>query len=1073
MYKACFYDKSTRICHVWDDKLGHREIEYEKYAYTYGNGPYLSMFGDSLAKITGDEIQHYHNSQLFEADVNPETRTIIDNYLDEDTVPEGFTIINFDIEVETESDYLDVWKANNEITSIALTDNISGDYVVLILDKDNRTEYRKKGNVEVIPFDNEKQMLQVFIDKWNEINPDAITGWNIQSFDVPYLLNRIKTLFHGTKRHELSKIDKIYYDKTYNEYRIPGVSTLDYMLLYKQYTFGEKSSYSLNNIANHEIGKTKIEYDGNLDDLFRTDIEKFIEYNLTDVKLVKELDDKLKFIDLAISIAHICHVPYEQIYMSSRVLDGAILTYLKRKNLVAPNKKPKIELKVLNTIERGDKIVTVDKVIPSHFPRKGVVRVSLEKQSPVEFTYDGYDGNTIYLTEPAKSMRRIGSFVSYKFEGAYVEDPNVGRYKWLYSIDLESLYPSIIRTLGISPETKQGRIIGWRDFYFMGDFDKYIEDLENGNLFSYLSSQKSIKIQTPEKVVEMETGEFINLVKTNKLKIAGNGAIYRTDIEGIIPSILTDWFNKRKVYKSSMKEAKENNNRDLAQFYDRYQQVQKVLLNSMYGVLGLPTFRFYDLDNAEAVTLTGQDIIKFSQRAINRKYKEQNFNDDTYVIYSDTDSVSGDSTVHSWDHGSIPISELWGILDSDEKHYYKKYNRDGRQFIHPKYIKLPYHDEKYRSVKYGRVEYIERHKVKKKMYRVMTNYGKWVDITEDHSIMVMNFDDPKKQMFEIRPEDIVPNYHQVYIANHYVLYDKVVSVEDLGEVDDWVYDVGMRESPNTFFANDILVHNSVYVRFPSNDWSMDEMIKFSGKIEIFINDKLKQFAKYHLNSDESYLNFKREKISESGFWLAKKRYAQRVKWDEGFEKNTVSVTGLDVVRSSFPKEFKEFMMDILHDILFFESEETIKQKIRDFVSTFPNVPYWDLARNSAVKKIDDYEIKYRQISQFKTGTPIAVKAALAYNRLLKYFKCDYKYTPIGYVDKIKYVILSKNPYNFETLAFKGDNDPPQIKQILEQYANKDAMFENELEGKLKQFYEALKWEYVSPYNAASDDFFNF
>lgn len=1072
MYKACFYDKSTRICHVWDDKLGHREIPYQKYAYTYGDGSYKSMFGDSLIKITGEEIRKYHTSQLFEGDVNPETRTLIDNYLNDDETPEGFTVLNFDIEVETESDYLDEWKANNEIISIALTDNITEDYVVYVLDKDSRVEYKKYKNVEVIPFSSERQMLQAFIDKWNEINPDAITGWNIQKFDVPYLLNRIKRLWHSTKVAELSKIDKIYYDKEYNEYRIPGVSTLDYMKLYKNYTLGERSSYSLKNISQDEIGKTKVEYQGNLNDLFREDIEKFIEYNLTDVKLVKELDDKLKFIDLAISIAHICHVPYEQVYTSSRVLDGAILTYLKRQNLVAPNKKPKIELKLSESLVKGQNQLIVDKIIPSHFPQKGTLKV-FEKSNIREIEYTGYDKNIIYLKEPAQYTRKTGSDVHYKFEGAYVEDPIAGRYKWTYSIDLESLYPSIIRTLNISPECKQGRIVGWRDIYFMRDYDKFIGDLEQNKLFSFLENVESIKIQTSEKVVEMETQRFINLVKTNKLKIAGNGTVYRTDIEGVIPSILTEWFNKRKQFKAEMKKAKNAGDVETANFYDRYQQVQKVLLNSMYGVLGLPTFRFYDLDNAEAVTLTGQDIIKFSQKSINRKYKEQNFKDNTYVVYSDTDSVSGDSTVHSWDHGSIPIKELWDILDSDDKHYYKKYTKDGREFIHPKYIKFPYHDEIYRSVKYGTVDYIERHKVKKKMFRVLTNYGKWVDVTEDHSIMVMNFSDPKKRMIEVKPQDIRVNFHHVYIANHYVLYDKVIEVQELGEVDDYVYDVGMKETPHVFFANDILVHNSVYVRFPSEEWSMEDMITYSGKIEEFINNKLTLFAKYHMNSDISYLNFKREKISESGFWVTKKRYAQRVKWDEGFDTDKISITGLDVVRSSFPKEFKEFMNEIIHDILFFESYEVIKEKLRNFVASFDNIPYESVARISSVNKIDEYDIKYQYLTDFAPKTPIAVKAAISYNRLLKHFKCDFKYTPITYVDKIKYVMLTENPYNLKTLAFKGDNDPKEITDILEKYADKDSMFISELESKIKQYYEALDWEYTSPYNSAGEDFFNF
>ena len=115
---------------------------------------------------------------------------------------------------------------------------------------------------------------------------------------------------------------------------------MDYLALYKNFTFSVEPSYRLDAIGRKEVGIGKVEYEGNLDDLFSQDIEKFIEYNLNDVKIVVEIDKKMELIELTRSICHAGHVPYEDILFSSRYLEGALLTYLRRHNLVAPNKDP-------------------------------------------------------------------------------------------------------------------------------------------------------------------------------------------------------------------------------------------------------------------------------------------------------------------------------------------------------------------------------------------------------------------------------------------------------------------------------------------------------------------------------------------------------------------------------------------------------------------------------------------------------------------------------------------------------------------------------------------------------------
>ena len=175
-----------------------------------------------------------------------------------------------------------------------------------------------------------------YLELYEMINPTIVTGWNIDYFDTPMLYNRIKRLLG----EETEQIDYHQSDNVSTPYRkrylYAGVSYLDYITLYKIYNYGELPNYRLDTV-NIELGRGKIEYEGKLDQLMRDDIEKFIEYNLVDVELVVDFDKKLQFIDLCRGICHGAHVFYEDFVYSSKYLEGN-LTYLRRRNLVTPNK---------------------------------------------------------------------------------------------------------------------------------------------------------------------------------------------------------------------------------------------------------------------------------------------------------------------------------------------------------------------------------------------------------------------------------------------------------------------------------------------------------------------------------------------------------------------------------------------------------------------------------------------------------------------------------------------------------------------------------------------------------------
>ena len=548
--------------HIWDDKFGHQTFRYKKYAYTKNkSGTFISLYGDRLKRITGWEKGQ---TDLFESDVNPEIRVLVDNYTESDEPSTNHRTMIFDIEVEVTTGFPNVDKAENRITAIGFNDARTDEYFCYVLDTDNKLNLDGDrttidGNEIVVSFSDEYDLLNAFFKRYMEIKPTILTGWNVEFFDVPYLYNRASNVVGKNIANLLSPIMKVNWSDFSNRYKIAGVSILDYLALYKRFTFSEKSSYRLDAIGEYEVGEKKVAYEGTLNDLYEKDLDKFIQYNLQDVKLVKKLDDKLDFIEIARGLAHLGHCPYEDVFMSSRYLEGAILVYLKKKNIVAPNKPPR----------------------PSKFN----------------------NNNT--------------------FVGAYVQDPQRGKHNWVFDLDITSMYPSCIMSLNISPETKIGKLEGWSPQEFLKKNHKKTYSVTNDK-------------QVLGRFTESELKDYLS---DKSIGVATNGVMYRTDKDGLLPALLRKWFDERVEYRKLSKKFFEDGDKEKSDYFDRRQHLQKIVLNSLYGVLGLPSFRFYDLDNAEAVTYTGQSLIKFTKKISNNFYNKELGDDKDHCIYIDTDSV--------------------------------------------------------------------------------------------------------------------------------------------------------------------------------------------------------------------------------------------------------------------------------------------------------------------------------------------------------------------------------------------------------------------------------------------------
>lgn len=580
MYQSVYYNYKNKTITIRDDNEGWHSFHYTPTYYKLDeNGEYQTLDGKRAKKV--DKIV-YGDLNYYEQDVDKVLSVLLEIYREEDSIPKKHNKIFLDIETVMGGaiNLKYCIAAPSRITSIALYDENSKTYYAFVEDGVGRIKNSFKDDVNIISCRDEEELLNLFISKWIELDPTIVCGWNSDGFDIPYLYNRLKRILGEKRANLLSPIGIVDFDERDSKmpFKIAGVNCMDYLRLYKKFIPRQQPSYKLNDICLNEIGKGKIQYDGSLDRLFLEDIDKFIEYNINDVRLIVELDRKKKFLDLAIMICHLSHVPYSYVYQSSKVVEGAIMTYLKRKNIVSPN-------------------------------RPTTINPALKKS---------FDEDTEEEDE--------------KFAGAYVKDPVPGLYSWNFDLDIESEYPSAGILLNAGIET----------FLFKITVDDKFDDSWN---------LKELKLKDPNQVVQLEKidggvknmkiGKLIQIIEKNGICISPNGVGFDSKSSSVLVEVMVDWFKKRKEFKSKMIQYGKEMNKVLEEFYNLYQNVFKVFLNSIYGCLGLPSFRYSDGKDyiASAITSCGRKIIMTSADKVNDRICLECNTDSDYVIMSDTDSL--------------------------------------------------------------------------------------------------------------------------------------------------------------------------------------------------------------------------------------------------------------------------------------------------------------------------------------------------------------------------------------------------------------------------------------------------
>ena len=455
-------------------------------------------------------------------------------------------LVTIDIEVASENGFPDVESCSEEILAITLQDYATKKIVSWGV----KPFTHNRSDLIYHYCESEFALLNTFIQYWMDNTPEIVTGWNLQLYDIPYICKRLNRVLGEKlmKRMSLwglvSEGEVFINGRKHTTFDIGGVTQLDYMDLYKKFTYKTQESYRLDYIAEVELGQKKLDHSEyeTFKEFYTKNWQKFIEYNIVDVELVDRLEDKMKLIELALTMAFDARVNFTDVFYQVRMWDNIIYNYLKKRNIVIPQKN------------RSSK--------------------------------------------------------NEKYAGAYVKEPKPGIYDWVVNFDLNSLYPHLIMQFNISPETL---------------IDK----------------------RHPTVSVDKILNQKLDFEEYKDYAVCANGAMYRKDVRGFLPELMEKMYNERVIFKKKMIEAKKQyektKDKQLLKEIARCNNIQmakKISLNSAYGAVGNQYFRYYKLENAEAITLSGQVAIRWIENKMNQYLNKILKTDGVdYVIASDTDSI--------------------------------------------------------------------------------------------------------------------------------------------------------------------------------------------------------------------------------------------------------------------------------------------------------------------------------------------------------------------------------------------------------------------------------------------------
>ena len=651
-YVDAFYDREQDIIHVVErNEKGERHFkEYPArhiFYYQDPKGKFLSIKGEPLTRVTCKNVKElrkelaiHSNKTLYESDIKPVFRCLEDNYLNQDAPKLNVAWFDIEVDFDPERGYASPEDAFMPITAIAVYLQWMQTMICLAIPPKTLSMEEAKRQVEEFPntmlFDNEADMLDTFLDLIQDA--DVLSGWNSEGFDIPYTVNRVTKVLskEDTRRFCLwnqfpKKREYEKYGKTAITYDLIGRVHLDSLELYRKYTYEERHTYRLDAIGEMEIGENKTVYEGSLDQLYNNDFKRFIEYNRQDTMLLEKLDKKLKFMDLANTLAHECTVLLMTTMGAVAVTEQAIINEAHKRGMIVPNR-----------ISRDDNVDTQAAGAYVAFPKKGIHE-----------WIGSLDINSLYPSAiralnmgPETIVGQLRQDGTKDFIAAEMAKGRSFAGAW------EGIFGSLEYTAVMDRDVGREITIDWED----GGYDT------------------------------LSAAQVYDLIfeSNQPWMLSANGTIFTYEKEGIIPGLLKRWYAERKEMQAKLKDCIKAGNKIEEEYWDKRQLVKKINLNSLYGAILNAGCRFFDNRIGQSTTLTGRAIAQHMAGKVNEIITGEFNHTGKAIIYGDTDSCyfSAYTTLRKEiDQGVLPwtresVIELYDTIGETVNDTFPKFMQD-------------------------------------------------------------------------------------------------------------------------------------------------------------------------------------------------------------------------------------------------------------------------------------------------------------------------------------------------------------------------------------------------------------
>jgi DNA polymerase elongation subunit (family B) len=604
-YVDAIFDRGKDTIHVVERVNGERVYkEYPAdYIFYYDDprGKFRTIFDTPVSRFATRNSKEYHkelktlsNKRLWESDMNPIFRCLETNYLGADSPKLQTAFFDIEVDFDPQKGYAPTTDPFNKITAFSVYLDWMDKLVTLVLPPKTYSWERAQEVCDQFDncymFEREEDMIETFLDLIQDA--DIVSGWNSEGFDIPYTVGRIVKVLSRDDLRRLCLWNQMPKEReferfgaTQTTFDLVGRVHMDYMQLYRKYTYEERHSYSLDAIAEYELGESKTPYEGTLDQLYNKDFPTFITYNRQDTMLIAKFDKKLRFLDLASELAHDNTVLLATTMGAVAVTEQAIINEAHLRGMIVPNRKGRDDKE--NTQAAGAYVAN-----PKKGMHKDIGAIDINSLYPSAIRALNMGPETI-----VGQLRPIMTdhYISEKLK----VNNNNQTDAW------EGLFGSLEYTAVMSGEAGTEITIDWEE---SGDST----------------------VHSAKEVWDIIFGSNQPWV------LSANGTIFRYDREGIIPGLLARWYKERKEMQAKKKEAVTDEDKA---FWDKRQLVKKINLNSLYGAILNPHCRFFDKRIGQSTTLTGRAIAHHMDSHVNECITGKYDHTGDAIIYGDTDSV--------------------------------------------------------------------------------------------------------------------------------------------------------------------------------------------------------------------------------------------------------------------------------------------------------------------------------------------------------------------------------------------------------------------------------------------------